>query len=503
MAAFATVRADDGRRRRRPVASRPRPSSPAATSASRAEHARPQRLLRRARARHGRGRQRHGRARRDRAAVRLDVPAVRRLHARPIRLSALMGLPVAWVFTHDSVALGEDGPTHQPVEHLAALRAIPGLVVIRPADANETAEAWRVILEDLEGPAVLVALAPGPAGPRPHALAPRRRRAAAPTCCADADDAAASCSSRTGAEVCDRARRRATCSPPRASRARVVSMPSWELFAAQDDDYRDDGAAARRCRRSRVEAGVTMGWERWVDASRRRSTASAPRRPGAEVLEKLGITAEHVAAGRQGPARARASSLGAPAAPAALRAGRPSTWIAAGSRTQAMRSSAVRRSSQNWKRLGLRGRAVARGDVEGVAGGVQRRRWPRRRRRRACALLGRRAARRRGDGQRRRRRRRSRDAGAEVAQQRGSASGRSARRLRRPAARRQRAREPGRDARSSGASSDARAPSAAQRGVVGEARRASPAGAARARPTAPACSAAWRPAPPGRRGRAS
>src|ERR687889_2014898 len=71
------------------------------------------------------------------------------------RLSALTGLPVAWVFTHDSVGLGEDGPTHQPVEHLAALRAIPGLVVLRPGDAHETAEAWRVILEDLEGPAAM------------------------------------------------------------------------------------------------------------------------------------------------------------------------------------------------------------------------------------------------------------------------------------------------------------------------------------------------------------
>src|SRR3712207_7756905 len=69
-----------------------------------------------------------------------------------VRLSALMGLPVAWVFTHDSVALGEDGPTHQPVEHVMALRAIPGLVLMRPADATETAEAWRGTLEEIDGP---------------------------------------------------------------------------------------------------------------------------------------------------------------------------------------------------------------------------------------------------------------------------------------------------------------------------------------------------------------
>src|SRR5204863_6459108 len=73
-----------------------------------------------------------------------------------VRLSALTGLGVAWVYTHDSVGLGEDGPTHQPVEHLAALRAIPGLVVLRPGDGNETSAAWRVILEDLEGPAALI-----------------------------------------------------------------------------------------------------------------------------------------------------------------------------------------------------------------------------------------------------------------------------------------------------------------------------------------------------------
>src|SRR5581483_6685997 len=73
-----------------------------------------------------------------------------------IRLSALTGLGTAWVFTHDSVGLGEDGPTHQPVEHLAALRAIPGLVVLRPGDGNETSAAWRVILEQLEGPACLI-----------------------------------------------------------------------------------------------------------------------------------------------------------------------------------------------------------------------------------------------------------------------------------------------------------------------------------------------------------
>jgi len=207
-----------------------------------------------------------------------------------IRLSALTGLRNAWIFSHDSVALGEDGPTHQPVEHLMALRAIPELVVLRPADANETAEAWRVIIEEIDGPVAMalsrqdlpildidydgvgrgayVLKEPDPAHPEQIALV------------------------GTGAEV-HTALEAAALLERDGIGARVVSMPSWELFAEQDDGYRD-GVLPPTLPSVAVEAGVSLGWERWVDRSVSidRFGASAP---GPEVLERLGITGEHVA----------------------------------------------------------------------------------------------------------------------------------------------------------------------------------------------------------------
>jgi transketolase len=205
-----------------------------------------------------------------------------------IRLSALMGLEDAWVYTHDSVGLGEDGPTHQPVEHLAALRAIPHLVVIRPGDANETAFAWRTILEDIDGPVALIL-----------------SRQDLPVL-AEADDDGVARGAYvlrdaedpdvvlvgTGSEL-SVAIAAADLLAGDEVRARVVSMPSWELFAAQDDGYRD-AVLPPGLPSVAVEAGVSQGWERWVDrtVSIDRFGASAP---GAEVLEKLGITAENTA----------------------------------------------------------------------------------------------------------------------------------------------------------------------------------------------------------------
>jgi transketolase len=206
-----------------------------------------------------------------------------------IRLSALTGLPTAWVFTHDSVGLGEDGPTHQPVEHFAALRAIPGLVVLRPGDATETAESWRVIIEDLEGPAALILSrqdlpvldrsvygAVSGVGKGAYVLA-------------DADDPQVTIIA-TGSEVRVALAAREQLDVP----ARVVSMPSWELFEQQDDDYKESVLPVDLPTVS-VEAGVRMGWERYADAivSIDRFGASAP---GEMVLEKLGITADNVVA---------------------------------------------------------------------------------------------------------------------------------------------------------------------------------------------------------------
>jgi transketolase len=202
-----------------------------------------------------------------------------------------MGLPVAWVFSHDSVGLGEDGPTHQPVEHLAALRAIPGLTVIRPSDAAETAVAWRVILEELAGPACLVLSRQGLPVLDRSELASAEGLARGGYVLAGSPPADAVIVA-TGSEIAVAlvARRHLeTCGVD----ATVVAMPSVELFAAQNDEYRSsvlpDGIA-----RVSVEAGVAQGWERWVDrcVSLERFGASAP---GGEAMARLGITAEAVA----------------------------------------------------------------------------------------------------------------------------------------------------------------------------------------------------------------
>ena len=205
-----------------------------------------------------------------------------------VRLSALTGLPTTWVYTHDSVGLGEDGPTHQPVEHVAALRAIPGLIVIRPGDPNETAAAWRAILEDIDTPVALILSRqdlPVQAGATIEGVA---RGAYVLRDSEDADVVLVG----TGSELWV-AMSAADQLDGDGISARVVSMPSWELFAAQDEAYRDSVLPPGMPSVS-VEAGVTMGWERWVDRAIgiNRFGASAP---GAEVLERLGITPDAVA----------------------------------------------------------------------------------------------------------------------------------------------------------------------------------------------------------------
>ncbi len=210
-----------------------------------------------------------------------------------IRLSALMRLPVAWVFTHDSVGLGEDGPTHQPVEHLAALRAIPELTVIRPADAAETAEAWRVILEEVDGPAAMALSRQGvpSLGRGDGGVADASGLARGAYVLRDVEDARATVVG-TGTEV-SVAVAAADLLTADGIPTRVVSMPSWELFDAQDMAYQEETIPVELVSVS-VEAAITMGWERWVDSAVGidRFGASAP---GPLVLEKLGITADAVA----------------------------------------------------------------------------------------------------------------------------------------------------------------------------------------------------------------
>jgi transketolase len=217
-------------------------------------------------------------------------------YMRPsIRLAALMRLPVVYVFTHDSVGLGEDGPTHQPVEHLASLRAMPGLTVFRPADAAETIEAWRFAIAHA-GPVALALTrqdvpAIDRAAPRRGAASLARRGAYV---LEDADGPPALVLLASGSEVSVAL---AAASRLRAEgvAVRVVSCPSLCVFGRQDAAYRDSVLPPGVPRVS-VEAGTTFGWARWVGERGRsvgidRFGASAP---GARVLSELGITPQRV-----------------------------------------------------------------------------------------------------------------------------------------------------------------------------------------------------------------
>ncbi len=218
-------------------------------------------------------------------------------YMRPaVRLSALSSLPVVWVWTHDSVGLGEDGPTHQPVEHFAALRAIPNLWFMRPADANETVQAWKVALEREDGPGRARADAAEGADARPASARRRRgtRRAARTSSGSPRRRTALPdlILLATGSEV-HLALEAARALAEQGTHARVVSMPCWELFEAQPREYRDEVLPPDVKARVSVEAGVAFGWRQWVgdegdSISIERFGASAP---GATVLEELGVHA--------------------------------------------------------------------------------------------------------------------------------------------------------------------------------------------------------------------
>jgi transketolase len=215
-------------------------------------------------------------------------------YMRPaMRLSALMGAHVAWVFTHDSVGLGEDGPTHQPVEHYMALRAIPNLTVIRPADPNETSMAWRSTL-DTDGPVAMLLTRQNVPTLDPDATEGALRGAYV---LADSESGAPEVILiGTGSEVFVALEAREHLAAQGVD-ARVVSMPSWEIFDAQDQDYKDSVLPPVVETRVSVEAGITSGWERYIgfkgaSVGINRFGASAP---GEKVLQELGITPENVA----------------------------------------------------------------------------------------------------------------------------------------------------------------------------------------------------------------
>jgi len=213
-----------------------------------------------------------------------------------IRLGALSDLKAIYIFTHDSIGLGEDGPTHQPIEHLAHLRGIPGLTVIRPADANEAAEAWAFAVQH-NGPTLLVLTRQIVAHlDRSGAKDPSVARGA--YVLADAEGGSADVILiGTGSEVnlCVLAREKLK---NFGVQARVVSMPSWSLFEAQDASYRESVFPPTIKKRVTVEAGSPIGWHRWAGDEGavigvERFGASAP---GQDVLAHLGFTPDHVAA---------------------------------------------------------------------------------------------------------------------------------------------------------------------------------------------------------------
>jgi transketolase len=214
----------------------------------------------------------------------------------PLRLAALMDLPALHVFTHDSIGVGEDGPTHQPIEQLAGLRSIPGMIVLRPADANEVTEAYRVILGQKHRPACLIL------SRQALPIFDRSRYASAQGVARGAYVMADTIGDEpqiiligTGSEVqlCIAAHERLV---REGIRSRVVSMPSWELFEEQDARYRESVLPTNVRARVTVEAASALGWDRYAGSSgaiiaMHRFGASAPVK---DVLKKFGFTADRI-----------------------------------------------------------------------------------------------------------------------------------------------------------------------------------------------------------------
>jgi transketolase len=218
-------------------------------------------------------------------------------YMRPsMRLAALMQIPSIFIFTHDSIGLGEDGPTHQPIEQLASLRAMPNMIVIRPGDANEVAEAWKVILQLQHSPASLVLSRQAMPTLDRSKYAPAAGVAKGAYVLADAPGGKPDVILMgTGSELslCVDAYEKLKND---GIHARVVSMPSWELFEAQDATYRDSVLPPSVTARVSVEMGATFGWARYVGPKGRsigmhRFGASAPLK---DLLKYFGFTVDKV-----------------------------------------------------------------------------------------------------------------------------------------------------------------------------------------------------------------
>lgn len=216
-------------------------------------------------------------------------------YMRPsIRLAALMKLPVIYVFTHDSIAVGEDGPTHQPVEHVASLRIIPGMTVIRPSDAAETAEAWKVAVRSSGPVALILSRQKLPILDRSK-YGPADGLANGAYVVSDSDGKPDIILIGTGSEVHIALEAKAVLAG-KGMFARVVSMPSWELFEKTSQEYKDEVLPPDVKVRLAVEAGLSMGWERYVgdrDAVIGMTSFGASA-PGGVLMEKFGFTVENV-----------------------------------------------------------------------------------------------------------------------------------------------------------------------------------------------------------------
>ncbi len=213
-----------------------------------------------------------------------------------VRLAALMQVPSIFIYTHDSIGLGEDGPTHQPIEQLAMLRAVPGLLLLRPADANEVVEAWKVIIQQKHEPAALVlSRQPLPTFDRSK-YAPASGVAKGAYVLVDAPDGKPDVIlMATGSEVslCVTAYEQLK---SEGIKARVVSMPSWGIFEAQSDEYKKQVLPPGVKARVSVEAASTFGWSQYVGPTGKMIGmhsfgASAPIK---DVLKKFGFTPEKV-----------------------------------------------------------------------------------------------------------------------------------------------------------------------------------------------------------------
>jgi len=212
-----------------------------------------------------------------------------------VRLSAISEYPSIWVFTHDSIGVGEDGPTHQPVEHLASLRLIPGLITIRPADANETAHAWRIAVLQKHPVALILSRQNLPTIDREIYSGAEELANGAYVLADMGDDDPDLILMASGSEV-DLILRAAANLAAEGVNVRVISFPSWELFTQQDQDYQDRVLPPDIKSRLAVEAGSPYGWERWVGDHGRiigidRFGASAP---GNQVMKAYGFSVANV-----------------------------------------------------------------------------------------------------------------------------------------------------------------------------------------------------------------